>query len=293
MVSSTGTLAVFKFDPTQDPSTPLTHLSTSRCEVFGEDVLYLQCNWHTSIPNLLGVTTSTGDAVLLKLDEDYRIIGPAINLDITNSLEAWCIAFSPPSAEKPSQVTAYCGGDDSMLRYISSNWNDNDESPVETPYSPITIKGTHSAGVTAILPLPLLVEGKGRIVVTGSYDDYLRVFFISDLHDSYGLKRVELLLEENLGGGVWRLDLVQIHEQDESMTILILASCMHAGARLVELRTADKIEWSCKVLARFEEHKSMNYGSDFVRPVEGDELQCVSTSFYDRLLCLWKYEGRK
>lgn len=292
VVSSTGTLAVFKFDPSNDPTSPLTSLSTSRCEDFGEDVLFLQCNWHTAINNLIGVTTSTGAAVVLQLDEEYRITEPTIELDITNSLEAWCITFSAPSSQESSQVTAYCGGDDSMLRYTTSEWDDADkESPSKTPYSPMTIKGTHSAGVTAILPLELQVKDKGRVVVTGSYDDHLRVFLISDLHDSYGLKRVELVLEENLEGGVWRLDLVKIQGEDECTTIRILASCMHAGARLVEIRTADKQIWTCKVLARFEEHKSMNYGSDFVRPIEGDRLQCVSTSFYDKLLCLWEYPG--
>ena len=66
---------------------------------------------------------------------------------------------------------------------------------------------------------------------------------------------------------------------------------MHAGARLVDLEVKNEQDWTCKVLARFEEHKSMNYGSDFVRDSQaGDGLRCVSTSFYDKLLCLWRYE---
>ena len=290
MVSSTGTLAIFKFDPSEDPASSLKHLTTSRCEDLPEDVLFLQCNWHPAVQNLIGVTTSTGAARLLRLDDAYRIIEPAIDLDIPNTLEAWCIAFSPASEGNRSQVTAYCGGDDSMLRYISCGWDESDlESPCQAPFSPVTIKGTHEAGVTAILPLPLLVGDRGRVVVTGSYDDHLRVFVIHDLHETYGLKRVQLVLDENLGGGVWRLDLVDIHNQEGTTTIRILASCMHAGSMIVEIKTQGGQNWACDVLARFEEHKSMNYGSDFVRPLEGHGLQCASTSFYDKLLCIWEY----
>ncbi|KAF4976625.1 hypothetical protein FZEAL_6739 [Fusarium zealandicum] len=297
VVSSTGTLAIFKLDPTRNPSSPLEHIKTSRCNDVGEDVLFLQCNWHTEIPNLIGVTTSTSSAMLLRLDDAFRITEQSVDLNISNSLEAWCIAFSPgtcDSNQDKAQVTAYCGGDDSMLRYTSCIWDLNvPESPCEEPYSPITIKGTHAAGVTAILPLPLFVKDKGRVVVTGSYDDHIRVLIIHDLHDTFGMKRVELALEENLGGGVWRLDLVNIRKEPEATRIQILASCMHAGARIVELEVNEEKEWTCNVLARFEEHKSMNYGSDFVREEGvGERLRCVSTSFYDKLLCLWEYKPR-
>ncbi|KAF9762526.1 hypothetical protein IL306_003409 [Fusarium sp. DS 682] len=294
VVSSTGTLAVLKLDPNSNPSAPLQHISTSRCDDIGEDILFLQCSWHPLIPNQIGVTTSTGSARLLQLDEEYRITDHCTDLSISNSLEAWCIAFppaTPESTEEKAQVTAYCGGDDSMLRYTSCTWDSSEpDSQCKEPYSPATIKGVHDAGVTAILPLPLLRKDNGRVVVTGSYDDHLRVCVIHDLHLTYGMKKVELLLEQNLGGGVWRLDLVNMREDKESFKVRILASCMHAGARLLDLQVKDEKDWSCKILARFEEHKSMNYGSDFIRDGEvSDIVRCVSTSFYDKLLCLWKY----
>ena len=65
---------------------------------------------------------------------------------------------------------------------------------------------------------------------------------------------------------------------------------MHAGARIVDVISDDGDQWSIQVVARFEEHKSMNYGSDFIRESRGDGgLRIVSTSFYDRLLCIWSY----
>lgn len=66
---------------------------------------------------------------------------------------------------------------------------------------------------------------------------------------------------------------------------------MHAGARIVEIRKDGDGQWQIEVLAKFEEHKSMNYGSD-VQPGAGTLKTIISTSFYDKLLCLWRYELR-
>ncbi|EGR49077.1 uncharacterized protein TRIREDRAFT_61288 [Trichoderma reesei QM6a] len=302
VVSSTGTLAVFKFDPLRDASAPLQHLATSRCEDLDGDVLFLQCNWHPVARRVLGVTTSTGLARLLLLDHEWKI-AKSVDVDVQNSLEAWCIAFAPVDAASRAAnqpISVYCGGDDSMLRYTTCHWlgggDEHDPSSIlEMPFGPATIKGQHDAGVTAILPLPLSTRDGGRLVVTGSYDDHLRVFAIHDLHQSYGLKRVQLLAAANLGGGVWRLNLVNIRTTEGSTKIRILASCMYAGARLVEIVTdSSGQDCACVVLARFEEHRSMNYASDIVpaSPTESGRTRIVSTSFYDKLLCLWEYEPR-
>lgn len=84
---------------------------------------------------------------------------------------------------------------------------------------------------------------------------------------------------------------------------------MHAGTRIVQVIREEKKkdddddeeeEWRFHVLAKFEEHESMNYGSD-VQPElkkekkkEREEKErkkkIVSTSFYDRRLCLWTVE---
>lgn len=76
---------------------------------------------------------------------------------------------------------------------------------------------------------------------------------------------------------------------------LVLASCMHAGTRVVRVtRTLE--QWDIEVLAEFTEHESMNYASDVWKPEGGYDLQgkemsellCVSSSFYDRRLCVWR-----
>ncbi|KAF4121545.1 diphthine methyl ester acylhydrolase [Geosmithia morbida] len=269
VISSTGTLAIFRVE---DSDRPLQHLATSRCDDLAEDVLFLQCQWHPGDAYTLGVTTSSGLVRMLHLDSDWKIASHA-DLDIDNSLEAWSIAFAP---DPSTSTTVYSGGDDSVL-------------------SPVSVKGQHGAGVTAIEPLNLHDLDGSRLVITGSYDDRIRLFSICDPPQSYGMKKVKLLMEENLDGGVWRLDVVDVVESGDGggVTVRILVSCMYAGARLVRIfRDANGGEWKCGVLGRFEEHESMNYASAVVPGSiggGGGELTCISTSFYDKKLCLWDY----
>jgi diphthamide biosynthesis protein 7 len=73
---------------------------------------------------------------------------------------------------------------------------------------------------------------------------------------------------------------------------------MHAGTRVVRvtLKQEDQSsEWSIQVLAEFTEHESMNYASDVWRGSEvpsesqaSSEVLCVSSSFYDRRVCVWR-----
>lgn len=196
-----------------------------------------------------------------------------------HELEAWTLCFSQTGKE------VYSGGDDATLRYSTlapaSTSVSEEEEKGEEDFLPTQWQDrrAHTAGVTAILPL----ANEKDILITGSYDDNIRVLSCPTIG------RKQVLCEENLEGGVWRLKLLTSAPQDGKYTIL--ASCMHAGARIVEVTKHENGEWSIEVLARFEEHKSMNYGSD-VQPgsAAGGEQTIISTSFYDKLLCLWRFE---
>lgn len=158
---------------------------------------------------------------------------------------------------------------------------------------------THGAGVTAILPLPIPGNRGGEALLTGSYDEYVRVYNT--------ISKPRILAEEKLGGGVWRLKILSAPrsrapcagEPSERMEVIfmVLASCMHAGVRVLRVARDGDEKWSIKVLAKFEEHESMNYASDVgprLNAAGGEEnnaITCVSTSFYDRKLCIWRYEG--
>ncbi|KAL2000920.1 hypothetical protein VTN02DRAFT_2457 [Thermoascus thermophilus] len=155
----------------------------------------------------------------------------------------------------------------------------------------------HTAGVTAILPLPVPLVDGGPLLLTGSYDEFLRVY--------HATRRGEVLAETRLGGGVWRLQFVGAPARCENtLSFLVLASCMHAGARVLRVtrrrsESAEGVgEWDLEVLARFTEHESMNYASGVWRGGEGGaedseskrKLLCVSSSFYDRRVCVWRAE---
>jgi diphthamide biosynthesis protein 7 len=140
----------------------------------------------------------------------------------------------------------------------------------------------HTAGVTSILPLPVSLVDDAPILLTGSYDEGLRVY--------HATRRGEVLAEQGLGGGVWRLQLLDTRESDSDRQFLVLASCMHAGTRIVRVTQSQQdetAEWGIEVLAEFTEHESMNYASDVWKGSKPSELLCVSSSFYDRRVCVW------
>ncbi|KAL2268139.1 hypothetical protein VTJ83DRAFT_2985 [Remersonia thermophila] len=305
-VSSTATLAVFRFCPDDDDEPqPIQHLHTMDITAMSRDgsitpsaasekgeILFLSFGWHPARADMLALTTNTGHVYLVHLPAFDGSGGGGWTLEpepvITHSLETWCVALSSvpgaPGAASPA-LRVYSGGDDSALRFQTCRWDG--EGPVVWGGLPAAVdKRGHDAGVTAILPL-LLQEDGSELVVTGSYDEHIRLFEVPLLG------RIKKVAELGLGGGVWRLKLIHLDRrsgQEGSWSARILASCMHAGARIVELQPAESGELEFRVLARFEEHKSMNYGSD-VQPgwQNKDRLSVVSTSFYDKLLCSWEF----
>lgn len=243
------------------------------------------------------MTLSTGEVKICKVLYKEDAVVPFIDCEApdtiseihSHDLEAWTLAFLPPGDGVLS------GGDDAALKYssipslqgvlkdtkpwLTDNFDGNEFS-VQWQNGKI-----HGAGVTAVLPL------SHDIVVTGSYDDHIRVLSVPKSG------RRGVLADMNLGGGVWRLTLVDRQTNGSNhhsrLRFLLLASCMHAGARIVEVTRSENGTWSVEVLAKFEEHKSMNYGSDVQpRSVQERSIESrtfVSTSFYDRLVCLWRH----
>lgn len=148
---------------------------------------------------------------------------------------------------------------------------------------------THGAGVTAILPIAIGVD-KEEILLTGSYDEFIRVL-------TFGTSstRAQVLCEMGLGGGVWRLKCLK-HNQPSlngKLKLEVLASCMHAGTRVIQICRSEENFWTIKLVARFEEHESMNYAGDARREVsekDSSSTTHVSTSFYDKKLCIWNVQ---
>lgn len=278
IATSTGSFGIYELESwSHDPK--IRHINT--IQFFPEDVLITSFSWHPE-NFMVGMTLSTGKVCLGIIDSDENA-DSASHMDVaSHDLEAWTLAFLPDGSGLLS------GGDDSTLRFTELA----DGSATSMPW---VDKKIHSAGVTAILPVHL--DPDGALIITGSYDDHIRLIHISIAG------RRQLLADMNLGGGVWRLKLLDrkpklpAHHGVEKWRaepppegLLLLVSCMHAGTRIVRLSRSASKDWHIEVLAKFEEHKSMNYGSDCQPNVnEEGQRSFISTSFYDRLLCLWRY----
>ncbi|THX58790.1 WD40 repeat-like protein [Aureobasidium pullulans] len=282
VAGSTGCVQLFNLQSTSS-SASLSPLSTY--QYFDPSTLVLSLAWHPIIPSIIGVTTSPGQVYLVDTSLPAAEVEGTAKEVLPHELEAWTLSFSS------SGTSIYSGGDDATLRFsglpaslnstntTTSNEDDEQEEQEDQQYV-LTWQDrrSHQAGVTAILPVP----SEQDILITGSYDDNIRVLYAP----LQGRKQV--LAEENLEGGVWRLKMLRAEGEKSRYTVL--ASCMHAGARIVEVKKDEGGEWTIEVLAKFEEHKSMNYGSD-VQPgsENGGEQTIISTSFYDKQLCLWRH----
>ena len=215
-----------------------------------------------------------------------------------HSLEAWMVVWASLSRNAEDKFALlYSGGDDSALcRHKSSahhlELEEDHGDEVQYLHEPLRRDRTiHGAGVTAILPLLVNSPDKDEFLLTGSYDEYVRVVAFSG---SGG--RAKVLAEKCLGGGVWRLKLVdRVSMTGAGTHFLVIASCMHAGARFLKIEPSRyHLTWSITVHAKFEEHESMNYASDGrIESLDGFRstgYTFVSTSFYDRKLCVWHAE---
>ncbi|KAK5110503.1 hypothetical protein LTR85_001016 [Meristemomyces frigidus] len=315
VATSTGLLAFYQLS---DEGGSRYLEPTCRKQICETSILVLSLAWHPRRPEIIGVTLSDGSVCLCEstggviwgLDSAVRVTHVQ-----QHTLEAWTLAFL---ADQDDHIDVLSGGDDMVLQRCTIN--DNDECTELWRDRRI-----HQAGVTAILPLD------NELILTGSYDDHIRLIAAPPTG------RRQLLAETTLGGGVWRLKLLNVEGTEASASektstlsastryvlhtrfivlrilrgvldapqsysyrpsltvirvlrsLVILASCMHAGTRVLRLSRSDNREWSFEVLGKFEEHKSMNYGSD-VLPGHGRLKTIVSTSFYDKLLCLWRFD---
>ncbi|KAK2803217.1 hypothetical protein FQN50_007084 [Emmonsiellopsis sp. PD_5] len=226
-----------------------------------------------------------------------------LTLPSQQQIEVWYTAFhaAPYPSPGAGSTKYYCpllfSGDD-FGTLCTREFADSSPSPSFPALTRETNDRarSHSAGVTAILPL-FSIAGEGTVVLTGSYDEVVRVY----LYRVAGGGRGEVLAEMGLGGGVWRLEVVRVEEVEEEDGLerryLVLASCMHAGTRVLRVRCVmggeEGVfgEWDLEVLAEFTEHESMNYASGVWEGEgegKGKELLCVSSSFYDKRVCVWK-----
>jgi diphthamide biosynthesis protein 7 len=289
VATSTGSIGIYELNPISGKAPSMTHIRT--IDYFGPKILVTAFSWHPD-GNAVGMTHTSGELCLASYTEESLKADPRGVQVWQHMLEAWTLVFLPDGSGVLS------GADDSTLQFTELP-----RDPVEaldggvsepkyfsTRRAQWVDEKIHGAGVTAILPV--YCDEESILVVTGSYDDRIRL-----VHASTTGRR-KTLAELNLGGGVWRMKVLDtkttsrdVSQGDAPLPVefLLLVSCMHAGSRIVRLVRREET-WEFEVLAKFEEHKSMNYGSDSQPDAnERGQRTFVSTSFYDRLLCLWRY----
>ena len=283
------------------------------------------------------VTFSNGDTKLLEVGLDLKAgLGSYDNLPVlsqaginpAHTLEAWTVAFTKFSRSRDDERFLLTGGDDSVLALHSFKYNLHPARPdVGQVFQD---HRSHGAGVTAVLPIldASHASPRTRAFVTGSYDENVRVFTVEE-HPPYKRK---VVAELSLGGVVWRLKKLSETLGEEggggiACSVLILASCMHAGVRILRIarrQTSQNNEYCCswetEVVGQYTKgHDSMCYGADSANvrrlldgSVQGNkctrpaswpqrsanqedgydpsqDFVVVSTSFYDKKICVWRY----
>lgn len=161
----------------------------------------LSLSWHPVDANLLGVTVSSGEVYVVDINIDPEEAMDTAKEVLVHDLEAWTLSFSHDGK------AIYSGGDDASLRFSTlqstlstSNAQKTEDEDEDDEFTPLQWQDrrSHQAGVTAILPL----ANEQDILITGSYDDNIRI-----LHTPL-VGRKQILAEENLEGGVWRLKML-------------------------------------------------------------------------------------
>lgn len=189
---------------------------------------------------------SKGHVSLLELGE--------ASLDVlsrwpSHEYEGWTCAF-----DKWNPNVIYSGGDEMALAVHD----------IRSPGQKVLTNRTHTAGITTLLSL---ADIEHRLI-TGSYDDHLRIF------DTRQLKRE--LSSVNLGGGVWRI------RQNPVRKDWILCANMYHNFSIVQGIDAPT------VVAEYFEHSSICYGADWKQDtarVGREKSYLMGTcSFYDHKL---------
>lgn len=259
-------------------------------QVADPSILVLSIAWSpsSSTPTTIAYSLSNGQIGVF----DYKSFRSSSRTSEAHSSEAWTIAWL--AIKSIAAPTLYSGGDDSALcKYVEAMPLDLYQHPGQLmSQSMIRDEKAHGAGVTAILPIAIGAESE-EIVLTGSYDEFIRVLTLRAPS-----RRAQVLCEKGLGGGVWRLKCLGYDQLTPhgKLKIEVLASCMHAGTRVVEICRSENCIWAIRIVARFEEHESMNYASDARREVsekDSSSTTYVSTSFYDKKLCIWNLKEGK
>uniref|UniRef100_A0A7S3GAK8 methylated diphthine methylhydrolase n=2 Tax=Palpitomonas bilix TaxID=652834 RepID=A0A7S3GAK8_9EUKA len=225
---------------------------TTLCETEEEGSLALALEWCSKLDrqheNICVSYTSGTVAVYAYAKE---ALAEVWKQESAHDMECWGV-----TSDEHDPHVIYTGADDCTFR----GW----DTRVEPAGSPtFNNRKSHTMGVCCIQTM-LNDETK---VLTGSYDEYVRVFDKRMMMRPVTAVRTE-------GGGVWRLKVMP--------TGHILTASMHAGTAVVDIE-------NCTVVSLFDKHESMSYGVDFKRGGNENEPFIGACSFYDNAIYFYSH----
>ena len=206
-------------------------------QIFPESSITLSLAWNRQKCQSDTIAASSSDGHVAIFDTKYQPPKACTKIE-AHSLAAWTVAWNYKAQEDLDSVPhsggdspansnpephspagnpvdllpeMFSGGDDSVLCRYSVGIRQDSGSPLSDGdefEAPSRDSKTHMAGVTAILPLQNVFDDE-QVLLTGSYDEFVRV-----LLPVKGSTRPKILAEEKLGGGVWRLNLLDVVRPD-------------------------------------------------------------------------------
>jgi diphthine methyl ester acylhydrolase len=208
VATSTGSVLFYRLNH-EGEDCMLVHVGSK--QICDESILVLYLTWHPRRPDILGVTLSDGRVCLCELsgpEELHDFANIRVQDIAQHSLEAWYLALH----DDGDTTSVFSGGDDLLLQ-LTARRNEQD---VHTVWQD---RRLHQAGVTAILPLT------SELLATGSYDDHIRLVATPTAG------RRQVLAEANLGGGVWRLRVLDVGLSDTARALAPVQDSTAQSAR--------------------------------------------------------------
>lgn len=230
-------------------------------EACSENISSSMClcmDWHPSASSI-SLGHSDGSLSLVTVKDDKVQVSQSWP---SHDYEVWATSFD---VHRPNLL--YSGSDDCCF----SCWD------LRAPTNDVVFRNAkaHRMGVCCISQH----LANTNILLTGSYDEFLRVW------DVRSTSRPVCEKSLCLGGGVWRIK----HHPCKSN--LVLTACMHNGFAIVRIEDGD-----IQVVESYCKHESLAYGADWQRGemsaqgMQRQGLLVATCSFYDRLLRIWKPE---
>ena len=292
VATSTGRVALCRFG-LQDPAN-LSFAWERDINAFNESISVTSLAWFPERSYVLAVTGTEGHVKII--DPNSQPVKTIWDWQ-AHSDNVWCAAWYNPRFGGKRLLTT--GGDDSKI----SVWDIDplvtrpdlfsDASRGKLPANHLLQAcgqrwaedtKTHKAGVTALLQLA------DKILLTGSYDEYVRIVKLTE-----NSNQCITIAKRKLDGGVWGLRLIGEMRLDKEhpgwRAFFVLASCMAAGPRVLKVGHDANGQWEIRLVEEFKEHESLNYASDIQPLKEGDDPTkriLVTTSFYDMRVCVWE-----